>query len=157
MGNLLVDGNVKVSWVPSVANIHAPTVAELTAGTSLEQFITPPGYKNKADTKPVPTSSLASTFDTEAAGRRTFAPNLELMRQTPTDPVYSLLTYKAAGFLAVRKTLPNTTAWATGQVVQIFPVQCGQRQENDPAPNEVQMYTVPLFMTAEPDDSAVVA
>jgi hypothetical protein len=157
MSNLLADGNVKVSWLPSVANIHAPTVAELTAGTSLEQFITPTGYKNKPGTSPVVTSALASTFDTDAAGRRQFALSLELMRQTPTDPVYALLTYKAAGFLAVRRTAAVTAAWASTQSVEIYPVQCGQREQNDPAPNEVQKYTVPLFLTADPDDNAVVA
>jgi len=157
MSDLLVDGNIKVSFLPSVSNIHAPTVAELNAGTSLEQFITPTGYKNPAGTKPVDTSSLASTFDTEGAGRRGFTPSLELKRQTPTDPVYSQLAYKVTGYLAVRKTLPCTTAWASGQVVEIFPVQCGQRQEADPAENEVQKYTVMMFMTADPDDNAVVA
>jgi hypothetical protein len=157
MVNLLSDGNFKVSWLLNVSNVHAPTVAELAAGTSLEQFITPDGYKNKASTAPIATSSLASTFDTEAAGRKKFDISLELMRQTLPDPVYALLAYKAAGYLAVRRTLANTTAWASTQQVGIFPVQCGQREESDAAENEVQTYTVPLFLTADPDDNAVVA
>jgi hypothetical protein len=157
MSNLLSDGNIKVSFLTAVANIHAPTVAELTAGTSLEQFITPDGYKNKPSTAAVATGALASVFDTEATGRRKFDISLELMRQTPTDPVYAQLTYKAAGYLAVRRTVASTTAWASTQSVEIYPVQCGQREQQDPAPNEVQKYVVPMFMTADPDDSAVVA
>lgn len=157
MSNLLSDGNFKVSWLPSVVNVHAPTVAELNAGTSLEQFITPDGYKNKASTASIPTSSLASTFDTEATGRRKFDISLELMRQALPDPVYALLAYKTSGYLAVRRTVANTTAWASTQQVGIFPVQCGQREENDAAPNEVQKYVVPMFLTADPDDNAVVA
>jgi|1185.fasta_scaffold18503_4 hypothetical protein len=157
MSNLLSDGNFKVSWLPSVVNVHAPTVAELNAGTSLEGFITPDGYKNKASTAPIATSSLASTFDTEASGRRKFDISLELMRQALPDPVYALLAYKTTGFLAVRRILPNTTAWASTQQVGVFPVQCGQREENDAAPNEVQKYVVPMFLTADPDDNAVVA
>lgn len=157
MSDLLVDGNVKISFVPAVANVHAPTTTELAAGTSLEQFITPTGYKNKPSTAPVITSSLASTFDTDAAGRRSFAISLELKRQTPTDPVYALLAYKAVGFLVVRRNLANTVAFASAQVVEVYPVMCGQREQIDPAPNEVAKYMSAFFMTADPDDGAVIA
>jgi hypothetical protein len=36
MPDLGFDGMIKVSWVTTIANIASPTVAELTAGTSLE-------------------------------------------------------------------------------------------------------------------------
>jgi len=157
MTDLLVDGNVKISFLPSVSNIHAPTTTELNAGTSLEQFITPTGYKNKPSTAPIDTSSLASKFMTQGAGRKSFALSLELKRQTGTDAVYNLLSYQATGYLAVRRNLDRTTAWATGQTVEIYPVQCGQREQNDPAPNEVQKYVSTMFLTADPDDAAVVA
>lgn len=157
MTDLLVDGNVKVSFLTAVSNIHSPTTAELNAGTSLEGFITPTGYKNKPTTAPIDTSSLASKFTTQGAGRRSFAISLEIKRQTGTDAVYNQLAYQTVGYLAVRRNLPCTTAWTTGQVVEIYPVQCGQREQNDPAPNEVQKYVSTLFMTADPDDNAVVA
>lgn len=157
MSDLLVDGNVKISFVAAISNIHAPTAAELNGGTSLESLITPTGYKNKPNTAPVDLSSLASTFTTQGVGRRSFAISLELKRQTPTDPVYNLLTYKAVGYLAVRKTLAATTAFATGQAVEVYPIMCGQREEADPAPNEVQKYTSPMMVTSDPDDSATVA
>lgn len=157
MADLLVDGNVKISFLPAVSNIHAPTTAELGAGTSLEQYVTPSGYKNKPATAAIDTSSLASKFTTQGAGRRSFAISLELKRQTGTDAVYNLLGYQVTGYLAVRRNLPCTTAWATGQTVEIYPVQCGQREQADPVPNEVQKYTSTMFMTADPDDNAVVA
>lgn len=157
MADLLVDGNIKISFCTTIGNIHAPTVAELGAGTSLEALITPSGYKNKSATASVDVSSLASTFTTSSVGRRSFDISLELKRQTPTDPVYAQLTYKTAGYLVVRKTTVSTTAFTTGQTVEVFPVMCGQRQEADPAPNEVQKYTVPMMVTSDPDDGATVA
>lgn len=157
MSDLVIDGHVRVSWLTAVANVHAPTVAELSAGTSLESLITPTGYKNKPTTNPVDTSSLASTFTTENAGRRSFAASLELKRQVGSDPVYAMLAYQAFGYLAVRRNLTAATAWASGQNVEIYPVQCGQREQADPAMNEVAKYTVPVFLTADPDDNAVVA
>jgi hypothetical protein len=157
MTDLLVDGNVKVSFLPAVSNIHAPTTTELNAGTSLETFITPTGYKNKPSTAPVITSSLASKFETQGAGRSSFAISLELKRQTGVDAVYNLLAYQVTGYLAVRRNLDRTTAWAPGQAVEIYPVQCGRREQVDPAPNEVAKYVSSMFMTADPDDAAVVA
>jgi len=157
MTDLLSDGNIKLSWLPAVSNIHAPTVAELNAGTSLEQYMTPDGYKNDPDTKAIDTSSLASKFDTSAAGRRSFDISLMFKRQTGTDAIFNLLAYQAAGYLAVRRNLDRTTAWATGQAVEIYPAQCGQRKQSSPAPNEVQKWTALLFLTADPDDAAVVA
>jgi hypothetical protein len=34
MSDLISDGNTKVAWVSTIANINAPTVAELTAGST---------------------------------------------------------------------------------------------------------------------------
>lgn len=157
MSDLLSDGNIKISWLPTVGNIHAPTTTELNAGTSLEAFMTPDGYKNKPATAAIDTSSLASKFSTSGAGRKSFDISLMFKRQTGTDAIYNLLVYQATGYLAVRRNLDRTTAWATGQAVEIYPVQCGQREQSDPAPNEVQKFTSPLFLTADPDDAAVVA
>ena len=37
------DGRTKVYSVPSIANLAAPTVAELNAGTALDGLMTPDG------------------------------------------------------------------------------------------------------------------
>jgi hypothetical protein len=157
MSDLFVDGNLKVSWVPSISSIHSPTTTELNAGTSLESYITPTGLKIAPTTAAVDTSSLASTFTTQAAGRRSFAIDIEFKRQTPTDVVYNLLPWRTAGYLVVRRTLANTTAYASGQGLEVYPVQTGERQEAVPAMNEVQKFTSQMFMTADPDKGAVIA
>jgi hypothetical protein len=45
--DMLLDGNVKVSWVPTIANIAAPTAAELTAGVAWS-----PGSRRTGSTSP---------------------------------------------------------------------------------------------------------
>lgn len=157
MSDLFVDGNVKVSFVPSIANIHAPTTTELNAGTSLEPYITPTGLQIKATTASIDTSSLASTFTTQGSGRRSFAITIEMKRQTPTDVAYNLVPYRTSGFLVVRRTVTSTTAWTTGQTVEVYPVITGEPELTPPAINEVSKFISPMMMTLDPDTRAVIA
>lgn len=157
MSDLFVDGNLRASFVPTIANIHAPTTTELNAGTSLESFITPTGLQIKASTAGVDTSNLASTFTTQGVGRRSFAITVEMKRATPTDTAYNLLPYKTAGYLVVRRNLASTTAWASGQNVEVYPVVAGERELAPPAINEVQKFTSSMMVTSDPDTAAVIA
>jgi hypothetical protein len=57
----------------------------------------------------------------------------------------------------VRRILPYTTVWAVGQEVEVYPIECGERNSIPPAPNEVAKFTSPMKLTADPDTSATVA
>lgn len=157
MSDLFVDGNLKVTFAPSIANINAPTTTELNAGTSLETLITPTGLQIKPTTASVDTSNLASTFTTQGVGRRTFAITVEMKRQTPTDTAFNLLPYKTSGYLVVRRNLAATTAWATGQNVEVYPVTVGEPELAPPAINEVQKFTSSMMVTSDPATRAVIA
>jgi hypothetical protein len=157
MADLLADGFVRVTFAPSIANTAAPTVAELNAGTRIDTLITPDGLNISFEQATVATAKLSSTFDTEGPGRRKARPELTLVRQTPTDTAWNLLTYGTTGFIVVRRTLDSATAWATSQKVEVYPVQCGQRQPVPPAANEMQKFVISMFVTAPHDDNATVA
>jgi hypothetical protein len=157
MSDLFDDGNTRVSFVTSIASIAAPTTTELNAGTSLENYITPNGLQIKASTAPVDTSNLASTFSTQGVGRRSFAITVEFKRQTPTDVAYNLLPYKTSGFLAVRRTGPAAAAWASTQVIEVYPVTTGEPELAPPAANEVAKFTSPMMVTSDPSTRAVIA
>ncbi|WP_137991268.1 hypothetical protein [Streptomyces vilmorinianum] len=159
MSDVINDGKTRVAWVTSIANISSPAVAELEAGIDLTERITPDGLNIPAETADVDNSSLASTFTTNRAGRRSFSPELTLKRgDTPTDDLpWSTLVYQALGYLVVRRVLPYTTAWAAGQEVEVYPVECGERNTVPPAPNEVGKFMSPMKLRAEPETSAVVA
>lgn len=157
MSDLLDDGNTKVSFVTTIANIAAPTTTELNAGTSLETYITPSGLQIKASTASVDTSSLASTFTTQGVGRRSYTVAVEFKRQTPTDTAYNLLPYKTSGYLVVRRTTTATTSWASSQVVEVYPVTAGEPEMAPPAPNEVAKFTSNMMVTTDPNTRAVIA
>lgn len=157
MSDLFDDGNTKVSFVPSIATLSAPTTTELNAGTSMEVYITPSGLQIKASTASVDTSSLASTFTTQGVGRRSFAITVEMKRGTP-DTMINLLPYRTSGFLVVRRTGGAATVpWTSDQTVEAYPVTVGEPELAPPAPNEVAKFTSSMMVTSDPSTRAVIA
>lgn len=158
MSDLVSDGMIRVDWVATIAIPSAPTTTELTAGTRLDKFITPDGLKTDASTAAVNTSALSSTFTTNAAGRRSYDIGLTCKRTTDPDggEAAATLIYRAEGFLVVRRDKTADTAYATGDVLEVYPVQCGE-----PSPkygeNAVQTFEVPMMLTADASKEATVA
>lgn len=156
MADLISDGMIRVYHVPTIANIAAPTVAELNAGTRLDTIMTPDGWGIEASTAEVDNSSLSSTYDTRSAGRRGFSGSITVKRQTGTDAAFSTLAYQATGYLVKRDNASAGDAWAIGDKVEVYPVQYGERNRQS-GPNTVQRYTVPVMVTSDANTNATVA
>jgi hypothetical protein len=159
VSDVINDGKTKVAFAATIDDISAPTLAECDAALDWTERITPDGLNIPATTADVENSSLASNFTTNRAGRRGFAPEITFKRgdnETDDEP-WTTLTYQTAGFLLVRRILPYTTVWAVGQEVEVYPIECGERNSIPPAPNEVAKFTSPMKLTADPDTSATVA
>ncbi|MFL6138800.1 MAG: hypothetical protein ACJ74O_13505 [Frankiaceae bacterium] len=159
MAHVLVDGNTRVDWVPTIANLGAPTVAELTAGMNLSHILTADGLQGfQPDTAAVDTSALASTFNTAAPGRASFSGQaLRLKKQPGSDTTFTTLVRGTTGFIVIRRGVDADTAYAAANKVAVYPSQCGTRKDLDPEANSVQRYDVPVFLTDEPKLDAVVA
>jgi hypothetical protein len=159
MSDVINDGKTRVYWVTTIANIAAPTVAELNAGLDFTARITPDGLNIPAETADVDNSSLASTFTTNRAGRRSFSPEVTFKRgdSAGDDLPWTTLTYQTLGYLVVRRVLAYTTAWAATQKCEVYPVECGERNSIPPAPNEVAKFTSSMKLRDEPNTSATVA
>jgi hypothetical protein len=159
VSDVINDGKTRVAWVTAIANIAAPTVAELNAGQDFTTRITPDGLNIPAETADVDNSSLASTFTTNRAGRRSFSPEVTFKRgdSAGDDAPWTTLTYQTMGYLVVRRVLPYTTAWTAGQSVEVYPVECGERNSVPPAPNEVAKFTSQMKLREEPNTAATVA
>lgn len=159
---LVHDGNYKVTWVDTIADIAAPTVTELEAGIHLECQVTPDGLNRTASDETVDTSRLCSVFTTMQVGRTSFEVSLTLVRLdtsngTVTDEAYDTLTKLKTGFLVVRDNAPADQIYAASDEVEVYPVQCGTRSKATPAANELQTFTLPLTVTADPALAAMVA
>ena len=159
MPDIIGDGREAWYWLPSVANVNAPTVAEFAAGTRISQWMTKDGASGFApETADAPTSNIESTFDTNTNGRRTFSnPRLRFKKQAGSDWVYTNMGPDTTGFLARRKSLLAAAAIASAQPVQVFPVICGETSWLDIEDNMPERFDVPTKITAEPKLRAAVA
>lgn len=159
MSDLISDGQTRVAWCNTIANINAPTAAECTAGIDLTPRLTPDGLKLDPTTADVDTSSLASTFDSMEVGRFKVDAELTIKRgTTPSeDQPYSTLVYGVHGYLVVRRGVAYATAFTAGQQVEVYPSVCGERANKAPAANEVLKFMAPLKVTSQPATNATVA
>lgn len=156
MSTIIIDGRVRATWAAAVAVTGSPTVAECNAGTALETYITPDGLDVSMDTGGVDNSNLASQFTTNKAGRKKPSISVTIHHDGPTDTPYNLLVYRASGFLIIRRGVDRTQAWATGDKVEVYPVECGEPVQVKPAPDSIWDFMSPMFVTADPVTRAVV-
>jgi hypothetical protein len=159
MADITADGKTRVYWVTTIANINAPTVAELNAGIALNSTITADGLIGfKPDTADVDTSALDSTFNTVVNGRTSFSGTmLRLKKQLSGDTIFTTLTRDTAGYVAIRRSLAATTAWASSQACEVYPALCGEVARVDVEPNSLERYEIPIKITASPALRAAVA
>jgi hypothetical protein len=159
LADITADGKTRVYWVSTISNQNAPTTAELNAGISLQATLTADGLNGlQPSTESVDTSALNSTFNTSVNGRTSFDnTTLRLKKQSGTDTIFTTLTRDTAGFLVVRRSITESTAWASSQAVEVYPALCGEVARMDPEPNTVERYEIPLKITASPSLRAAVA
>ncbi|MGW4663178.1 phage tail tube protein [Streptosporangium sandarakinum] len=157
--DLLGDGNVKVTWCLNIANISAPTAAELNAGVDLQEYLTKDGLNIEPDQSAIDNTKLASTSETEDAGTTKFNIDLTYARKQvlAEDVAFNTLIPGQIGFLAVRRTMAHNIAWAAGQEAEVYPGRCGKRRRQPPVLNESQRVMVKLFNHEPADDEATVA
>lgn len=159
MADITADGKTRVYWVTTIANQAAPTTTELNAGIDLTSTLTADGLSGfNPDTADVDTSSLASTFTTNVNGRTSFSnTQLTLKRQSGTDTIFTTLVRDTAGFVVIRRSVTQGTAWTSTQGCEVYPALCEEVSRMDPAPNTIERYVIGIKITASPSLRAAVA
>jgi hypothetical protein len=161
MADMLADGAVKVTFVPSITNKSAPTVAELTGGTAvdLECLITADGLDISVDEQVVSIPKLCETFDAQSPGRATYGVTLTCVRKdnATEDVAWSTLVRKTSGYLVMRYGIAATTDYAATQDVIVFPVTFGERRMQKPEANGAIQFQSQAYVTSQPELDANVA
>lgn len=161
MTKMLADGNVKVTFVVSMANIASPDASsELLAGSSLdlECLITADGLSISVDEAVVALPALCETFDAESPGRAKYAIDLTCFRHVATvdDKAWTTLVRGLSGFLAIRYGVAVTTPWAAADKALVFPVTFGQRKPLPTEANGGVKFSSHAYVTSQPNLDAVV-
>lgn len=159
MADIVMDGNVRLSWLTAIANTDLPTTTELNGGIALESWVTPDGLGfGPATTGKVDTTAVNSVQNTTAVGRRDDGePFLIFKNQGYGAAPYTTFAGNPSGFIVVRRGLLGTTAWTSGQKIQVYPCQAGYRSLAAYAANSVEKFTVPFEINGIVKDAAAVA
>lgn len=151
------DGQTKVVFVLTIADISAPTVAELDAGTDWSSFIMKDGLSEPSDQNNTPVAALSDTFDAQVAGSFGGAIEITAMRDNSDDVVWDEVVYGLEGFVAIRSGMPSSAAWASDQDARVYPVMWHEPVPVAPSGNTPAQLTAMGPVTTQPDLKAVVA
>ena len=150
------DDNLRITFVPSgadplsVAVLGGATAKDLTY--SLKTF-------NRAITEAVindPRLTLKQIL--QKRGKITETLEVNYVFGDAADVAYAALAEGTEGFLVLRYSVSNSTAWAAAQTVDVITIECGRQRKDAPVENGVQTVTQTLFITdVSADDSVTVA
>lgn len=143
----------RVHWVPGeagIANIAAPTVAEINAGTDITCFLTKDGLNPGGSTNKVDSAGLCSRVDSQTVGSVGYDFSLKLFRDNAVggDDAWDLAVWGSEGYLVVRRGVPYATAFAAGQKVEVYDAQMGEPVPAGSAANANQNFTLGLAIQA---------
>src|SRR3982751_722730 len=150
--DLTYDGTLRVAWVPVIGDDDGvATVAELTAGLDLTPRLTPDGLAVTSDTRAIDTTKMSSTSNPQRAGRRSYTGSVTYIRSTDDDDdaveIQDALTYRANGYLVVRRDIDYNIAWAAAQRIEVYQAECGAANADTPGPDTLQTVNVPLLFS----------
>lgn len=160
----LADGNVKVTFVPTLTSTTAPSAAELNGGTAVDLscYLTADGYAPGVDESVITDDRLCSTQTFEKPGR--YSDSLEMtyvFRQqdaSGTDnKAFHTLAHLTTGYIVVRWGATYSDAFAATDVVDVIPVQAGIQRKQPPEANSVLKIMQKMFITNTVERDAVVA
>lgn len=127
-------GNVKVAFVPAIADTAAPTVAEVTASGAVDiscflpaDWAGPTADQNKGSYRPFCSKQAYDQLGQVSRGMSDLTYTY-LPQGDSTDPgnkAYTNLSEGASGFLVFRYGIDAGTAFAAADKVKILPVKMG--------------------------------
>lgn len=132
------DGNGNVLWVSAIANINAPTVAELAAGTPITYGLTPDGFAHNTAIATITTGryTLAQALELDGIVTDTVEVKWVYNRATPTDVETTLGTVGTSGFIVHSLGYESGHVFAAADVINaIIPVKTSIPRDVPPTAN----------------------
>lgn len=155
---VLADGNIRLSFLPTLANPAAPTVTELQAGIDLSCKVLKSDFRASAVASETISgqAALCETSNASAPGQSNFEVSLTLFRwfddankgkaDASDDTAFQALKVKGThGYLIVRETGKSyEDEWAAGDEVDVYEIVT----DNPQSPSDTGGYirrVIPTF------------
>jgi hypothetical protein len=156
-----------LTYVPGedgIADIEAPTLAELATGRDLTCIMVST-YEVRFDASDTTSErAVCETANVDAPTMENYMARFELFRQwdpdllawETSDPL-EWLTYKSVGYFVRRLGLPKDTAYAAGQKVEVYKLMADRAQVQGGTGQGYLKSTVPMLKQGAATTNAVVA
>jgi hypothetical protein len=145
-------GVSEVAFTATASDYTAITVAECNAATDLTSYLrTLPDIPRT--TNLVDVATLDSKFEKRQVGTRGGdVLTTEILRDSATDTAYTTLAEDTAGYLIVaRAGLATAGTFASGDVVDVFPVTVASIADGNPGRNDPDFAVVEMAITSDPE------
>jgi hypothetical protein len=157
MARIIYEGRTNVYWLTACANIAAPTVAEITAGTNLSTLVPTDGVAVNVTTNNVDNGDISSQFDKEATGSWGSGLEITFFRDDTADTAWNLCVLGTNGFVVIDRFRTSGTLPSVSNKVEVFPVQMHQPAPQNSAANQMQRFVEKFAVTSTPNLKATVA
>lgn len=156
------DGNQAVWWVPAIAVLSSPTVAELTAGSVIDAscYLTAEGWTPGVDEQVITDDRLCSIATFEQPGRIQHTLQIAYVHNPDSaadNELYLALTRLTSGLFVSRIGVPYDQTVAAGDIVDIYPAKMGWRAKQPGTANSVLTVQQKPFITGTVYQDAIVA
>lgn len=160
MARIIPNEESFLSFVPTVADLSAPTTAELSAGVILTSYLISLNASTQGNT--VPTPDLSTLFETSIPGTVQASLTADFYRDDTVgangDLAWVTLPRRASGVFVIQRFggQPDVVP-PSGAPVECWPVVIVSRTMSNMSSNTVQTFTVTASVPDVPAEDAVVA
>jgi hypothetical protein len=164
---MLTDANRRLAWVPTIANYHAPTVAEITAGKDISCLITAADFSlGSTGDDSISDPAYCASSNSSTPGRTNYeaAMNFFRFKNDVDDVAWTTFTAKGLhGYLVERigqiaeGEKAHEVAWAAADEVRVFEVITGTPQVLAPSAAGYEKFREVFSVQDLVDERAVVA
>jgi len=149
------DDNLRITFVPSGAN---PLSAAILSGGTAKDLTYSLKSFNRAITQAMiddPRLTLKQVL--QKFGKVSETLEVNYIFGDDDDVARTVLAEGVKGFLVLRYSLPNETAWAAAQEVDVLTIECGKQRKDAPVENGVQTITQGIAITGVSQDDVALA
>lgn len=155
MARLIPNENTWVGFALAVADVSAPTEAEVTGATPLTDFVITIDASSAGNQLPTP--NLASLFETSISGTVQATFTGEFYRDDDDDTAYTTLPRATDGFFLISRFGTAGVVPAATDVIEVWPIRVTSRTDTPLTSNDVLRFSIQAAVIAEPDEGATVA
>lgn len=157
-GHFPFQGHIRLVIRPTVNDLAAPTLAEITGGTEVTADLTAEGLTTQRETRTVDRTPWRGRQAVEAPDRWTTRGTIRGYR---FQPDFSEVLWDLAGSFGqeavavARHGVPSDQPWQVGDRVETLRFRWGKRTLLPPTRNTATIFEVPLLVIEDHDDAVV--